>query len=288
MKYDIYVINLDRNKERWANMSSQFQLQGITNVKRFSGYDGKKLMENPEVALVHPNALLAAKRGYRISHDEHNFGSIGCYLSHVGAWKQIAESEHKFGVIFEDDITIKEDFEANFTNLLNNAPMKWDMIVFGPNHLVENPRKVKKHGKFTFVKGKFILFNSYVITKECCQKLLQYAFPVRIQVDWWISEQLPFYDFWLVQSPQLTFSNDLSNKSDINHTPVVPDWLVAEELPKYQKEDKPKKPPRTTDGKETANILVIIIVAGIITTTVTATAIAFYLHHQKKNMSVVG
>jgi GR25 family glycosyltransferase involved in LPS biosynthesis len=86
MKYDIYVINLDRNKDRRKRCEVQFKTQNLTFV-RFPAFDGKTLEKSPEKALVHPNALLSARRGYRISHDEHNYGSIGCYLSHLGVWK---------------------------------------------------------------------------------------------------------------------------------------------------------------------------------------------------------
>lgn len=86
MNYDIYVINLDRNTERKQRIDAQFKQLKLPYIRQ-PAIDGKKLEDSPLVSVIHPNALLSARRGFRISHDEHNYGSIGCYLSHAEVWK---------------------------------------------------------------------------------------------------------------------------------------------------------------------------------------------------------
>lgn len=114
--YDIYVINLNRNRARWSAMQTQFVSQEIPNVIRFPAFDGRIIRDDvksgkmPDVKLISPEAIQSARRLFRFSHEEHNFGSIGCYLSHAGCWKRILDSGKEMGVVFEDDVKIPPNF----------------------------------------------------------------------------------------------------------------------------------------------------------------------------------
>jgi GR25 family glycosyltransferase involved in LPS biosynthesis len=220
-KYDIQIINLDKNIARWANMDSQFRKQGISNVKRFSAIDGKTIESSPKISLVHPKALESAKRGFRLSHEEHNFGSIGCYLSHAGAWQNIADSSNDFGIIFEDDIKLPAEFISKFEKMIKDAPSDWEVLVFGPYELVDPIRQRKKQNSsmHSFVISRWFMLNSYAIKSSCCKKFLKRAFPVKIQVDWWVSAQQGDCKIWILEKPITEFSQGF--RSDINHTPVV-------------------------------------------------------------------
>jgi GR25 family glycosyltransferase involved in LPS biosynthesis len=284
MKYEINVINLDRNKDRWRRMESQLKrLKGTVPIKRFSGIDGRKLESLPEIQLVHSNALLSARRGFRISHDEHNYGSIGCYFSHLGVWKMIVKSGDPFGVVFEDDISVPADFHEKLVDVVQNAPKNWEMIQIGPYQLLEEPRKLKQRGKHLFINAKWILFNAYIMKASCCKKLIEKALPVEFQVDWWVTAMINSLKLWVV-AESITGMADF--RSDINHTPVIPEYLLAQEMAKYDPSNPRKKQlmaEAANSNSDTKVVLIIIISTGVVICMLALISILLYYRRMKLN-----
>ena len=75
----IFVINLDRSKNRW--LESQNQLNGC-EVERVSAVDGAKL----EAELL--NACFDEGLNRQRYHKVLTSGEIGCYLSHRKVWQK--------------------------------------------------------------------------------------------------------------------------------------------------------------------------------------------------------
>lgn len=73
-----YVINLSKRTDRWQEFTRDAQILGLTNYKRFNGYEVDK-----------------APEGWRR-------GKYGCYLSHSALWKVCLDLGEPI-VIFEDD-----------------------------------------------------------------------------------------------------------------------------------------------------------------------------------------
>lgn len=58
-------------------------------------------------------------------------GEIGCFLSHLNAWKCIAKSPYEFGSIFEDDADIKLSSTSQIHNAmkeLSDHNVSWDIL----------------------------------------------------------------------------------------------------------------------------------------------------------------
>lgn len=215
---NIYVINLDKNTIRWANIQKQFKRIGI-EYSRFSAFNGKDIELSPWRDKIHPKALDSAKRGYRYSHGDHSYGSIGCFISHVKIWYDILKSGKNEGIVFEDDISIPKDFVKKYTNMMKNVPQDWDLILFGPHILLQSVKKRKRVDQNNFIFTHFFGTNSYVITADACRKMLQKVFPIQHQIDWWMSFYNNDMNIWLLEKPITSFNQNFP--SDINHTPVV-------------------------------------------------------------------
>ncbi|HEY0123256.1 MAG TPA: glycosyltransferase family 25 protein [Rhizobium sp.] len=96
----IYVINLDRSRERWERLRGQAARYGL-NVVRVTAIDGAKVPEGDRLDfqaqqfVYHNGRKLLA-------------GEYGCYRSHLLALQQFIDSGDKMAIIMEDDVELNE------------------------------------------------------------------------------------------------------------------------------------------------------------------------------------
>lgn len=109
----IFLINLDRRPERLIAACNELAAHGITDLLRYPAIDGKEIKYKGRL----------------------NAGQIGCTLSHLGIIKYAKEQGMESIFIFEDDVTIADDFNAVMTSALAELPEHWDMIYAGGNNL---------------------------------------------------------------------------------------------------------------------------------------------------------
>jgi len=100
----IYCINLDKRKDRWDNVQSQFNKIGILDrVKRFSAI-------------------------------EEIDGRLGCIKSHLEIIKDSKSKKLKNVLIFEDDVIfVSENVNDVLKNVIDQLPNDWDMLYLGAN-----------------------------------------------------------------------------------------------------------------------------------------------------------
>ena len=125
----IYVINLDRQVDRWNQI--QRELQRIYDGSRtplsemairFSAVDPRHNTELPshldlqtyyslaDQLFVEPDPLLGtdevtSNRRVAMTRQE-----IGVALSHIAVWKLVASSDHPYTLVLEDDVYFRSDF----------------------------------------------------------------------------------------------------------------------------------------------------------------------------------
>lgn len=87
------MVNLDRDARKWNLASGAFQRTGYTDLSRYSAFDGTKLPFTVREQLVGGSA---ASR-------QMNAGAIGCWLSHLGVWEIVANSQKDWVLVLEDD-----------------------------------------------------------------------------------------------------------------------------------------------------------------------------------------
>ena len=173
-----YVINLPENTIRMDNSARQLTAQRIP-FERVNTVNGWALSES-EIGLVYDAAVNRRRAKHPLLRSE-----IGCYLSHVTAWRQIAEGESAGGFIFEDDFLATEDL-ADVLSRLCEDERDWDMVKlfsfdqapravtrrqFGPRHEVVVPFRVPS------------CMVGYGLTREAARHLAKRAIPFFRPVD---------------------------------------------------------------------------------------------------------
>lgn len=128
MNAKIYIINLEKSPQRFARITQS--LAGTTfPIERVAGVYGKNL-SNDEIAgvtkkMLFPRALLR--------------NEIGCYLSHLAALKKMLSDGVEFGIIFEDDAVVGENFDAAVKAALTArraGKCDWDLLKLSDSNKV--------------------------------------------------------------------------------------------------------------------------------------------------------
>lgn len=196
----------------------------IRNVDRFPAVDSRSLTKE-QISLVDPQAWKLVESKTKVYACDHVLGSIGCYLSHVFALKKFVEEMHNvdYCVIAEDDIEFDQNFEQKLNKVLNNAPSGWGLIglgkvlpkIFGKSSIPI----IRISNGITFISMPFVGATCYVVEKQFAKKIVDEAFPSKIQYDWFLSQMLckDPNKIYYITNPIIS-RNEFSKKSDILKT----------------------------------------------------------------------
>lgn len=160
----IYVINLDRSKDRLDHITKIFAEQRLDFI-RIPAVDGRTLSE--EVI----NSWLPRSICLR----QPSPAEIGCFLSHRECLRLIAEGDDDFAAIFEDDVIISND--ARF--FLRDAawiPPGTDIVKIETADikcLIGPEKKIVFDGyQLAPLLSKHYCTGGYIISKSCAERLL--------------------------------------------------------------------------------------------------------------------
>jgi GR25 family glycosyltransferase involved in LPS biosynthesis len=116
----VYIINLDRSKDRWEKIVKQCEKENI-NYYRIEAIDGMKIDRNEYKSILHKKNM--------------KDNTIACFLSHMKSLKTFLESIDNYAVILEDDVIIQKDFNKKiktiFEELKEKNQNKIDLIFLG-------------------------------------------------------------------------------------------------------------------------------------------------------------
>lgn len=168
----IFLINLDKDKERLNNSINQLNKYGITKFERFPAIYGSQLSSNE----INNNTTIFGKMVA-------SKGMIGCGLSHINIWKRIVNEGIKKTLILEDDFILKEDFLNKFNNVINKSPIYYDIIYLTDN-IIHN-KNIKLYDiDDNYYKQLFLAQTlGYIITLEGAKKILKYINKVSYHID---------------------------------------------------------------------------------------------------------
>ena len=204
---------------------------------RVEGIDGQKLTMTTEMEHLFRNNDFNFRRGL-----------IGCALSHMSLWQQIADGSDDMMLIVEDDTTFVPHLRNELVDALGQLPeaTDFDLAFLGSLHWDTAPDRTGLAPRDRwrpmvwedFLGGTF----AYLVTKTGAQKLLEIAERDGIQtgIDWFpmrhgselrVLETLP-----AVASATLAWPGR-SGDSDIQHD-FEP---VATELPPSSNSDRPPR-----------------------------------------------
>ena len=215
----IYVINLDRQPDRWAQVSLELK-QVLDSSRaaltqravRCAAVDGRSFAQPPleggEVDPFYtlrdqlfvepqPRALpdrLELDRPIRMSQPE-----VAVARSHIGIWRLIAAGEHAYALVLEDDVW----FQRGFARHLDRAwaemdgesghTQRFDVLYLSYKEVKHGAQKTfLSRSVFRPVRGLWYL-SGYVLSRKGAAKLLS-LLPCRGPVDLWINHQFGVLD----------------------------------------------------------------------------------------------
>lgn len=200
------------------------------DFSRIDGIYGDVALERQEVRkqLVH-GVYEMVKMDTRAQHEDHNKGSIGCYLAHMKTWHHVSiHCSTEYALILEDDCAIPSDLKKRLIKVLDigekGIPNDWDILILGNRNLWSASTKIKSksfQSDYDVIKPTFYTgMGAYLIKRDNISTIMKYMFPIRYQFDWQIAHQrdhIKYYAF-------VPFVLDLSPlfvESYVNHTKPV-------------------------------------------------------------------
>lgn len=187
---DIYLINLDRNKDRLASFVEQYMKCDFKNheIQRLSAVDGQTLsnIENIVTPKALDEVLQVEKTGYRTKHYQLTRGALGCYLSHMQVYELISKNSASYGLIFEDDVIIDPFIFKKLNESIVNIPSDWDILLLSCHCIICEQIDIY------YDTGKFFWLHCYIVKKESANKILTYLNNTKIskQIDSELSDMI--------------------------------------------------------------------------------------------------
>ncbi len=121
------VINLDRRPDRlkaFRHHVTEIAGSGLAaRIERFAAIDGRTLLATPEIQHMFRGNDFGSRRNH-----------IGCALSHLALWRQLAQSTSPAFLVLEDDVTLCPGFEGQLTGLcdaLAQSHPAFDLLLLG-------------------------------------------------------------------------------------------------------------------------------------------------------------
>ena len=130
-----YIINLDKNPNRFAGVNSQYEasdLNGVIPVDRFSAINGRHLILSDYLTDdIIEEIEEVEDKGVRKYHHQLTKGGVGCFLSHLSLYRQLLQDKsYNAYLIMEDDIKINPDIKTHMDYSLKYIPNDWDIILY--------------------------------------------------------------------------------------------------------------------------------------------------------------
>ena len=252
----IYVINLDREPDRWRQMRRELgnlhdrSGEPLTMIsRRFSAVDArhyKGLLNNeliqPQYSLadqlfVQPNVLLDGTIDAQTRVIEMTPQEVAVALSHVEVWKLIAESDKQYTLVLEDDVYFRRGFTRIFDaawaalRQLYGQGAAIDMVYLSYKEADEQaPRRPLSDLLFRPVTGLWQL-SGYVLSRRGAQKLLN-LLPVRGPVDLWLNHQFKDLDVFATRRSIIEQRRDLASTNSYSVLPILSEvGVITREKP---------------------------------------------------------
>ena len=210
----IYVINLDRRPDRWAEMERELRhvvdAEGVELADltlRYSAVDAKDIAELPpegeevhpfyrleDQLFVEPQPIAMPERVELNRPIPMTLQEIAVAHSHIDVWRQIASGEQEYVLVLEDDVW----FQVGFARQLDQAwgelvaheeqKQRLDLLYLSYKEVMNGAQKTfTSKNIFCPVRGLWYL-SGYVLSRRGACRLLR-RLPCRGPVDLWINHQ---------------------------------------------------------------------------------------------------
>jgi GR25 family glycosyltransferase involved in LPS biosynthesis len=137
--------------------------------------------------------------------------NIAVYKSHTNLWKYIFDNHIQYALIFEDDVTIPENFLIKLDGILINTPESWNILFFGILRMMAQKTKNPDFHRILNKKGYNNGLHCYMVNIKSIKKLIHLITQVGAinQIDILLRDYANVYQFYIYR--QLLVKQDVDN-----------------------------------------------------------------------------
>lgn len=211
-----YIINLNRSKQKLHFVLPKVRALGFP-LTRIQAIDGNTLTWHD--ITEHVDLITWEKIG-----DLPNKGTIGCYLSHLKAWKTFLKSNYQFALIFEDDVAFNPATLKSVLRQLRNHSEQWDIVGFNLSHSFPalNLFRVDDRHHVVIYLTHIVNAGAYLINKKAAQHLIRLALLMKQPVDEYFTRGWELDLKFLGVEPRLVIQAKARLPSDIEKSQPLP------------------------------------------------------------------
>ena len=211
-KFKTYCINLERRQDRRDYITELFEKEEINDYQFYKAIDGQYIESSYFIYSLFRNNDFGYRKGF-----------IGCALSHYYIWKELMDSEYDFFIIYEDDITLTDDYKNKLDKVIETVDFtECDYLLLG-YHMFKDKREQYKD-IYDIVREETEVYrlnrelyigstSSYIVTRTGASKILHYITQNRIRhgIDYLVGK-IPYLNMYETQ-PHLCFAEWVDNLS---------------------------------------------------------------------------
>lgn len=222
----IFIINLDKDADRYQNCIKQMNYYNITNYERFPAINGSKLSDKEIKNLTTDIGNIIASRSM-----------IGCGTSHINIWKRIIKEGINKTLVLEDDFIFKDNFINKFNNYYKYCPENYDILYLTDNPLHNKNIKIKDINDYYYKQLIISQTVGYIISIEGARKLLNHINKITHHID----VELAFLsminsniNIISLKDPLIYQTYNSSNNINDRHYPLIVDkFILKDKFIKY-------------------------------------------------------
>lgn len=175
----VYTINLKQHGDKYKKTHNQLQHINLP-LHRVEAIDAKDLSDKDIANYLDLHSYQAF-----MGHNPRK-GTIGCYLSHMKAWKAFLKSDYEFALITEDDIEFDPDVLTKTIDELIKVRYLWSITLFEILH-GGMPLVLKEFEDIDQTLDIYLLqvthAGAYMINRSAAYRLLEKALPIKMPLD---------------------------------------------------------------------------------------------------------
>lgn len=228
---DIWVINLDKDTERWQNI--QAKTKHIEDkVHRWSATHGKDLTRDQAQTYGVGYIVTMSRDSQKDTNTDKitsaNRGAVGCWISHKRVLTYVAGQpahENAGHLICEDDAEFPTNFLTGndaWATLSKHIPADWDIVFLGikkPIIGTDVAPGIKKM-KITYNKGNWGTHAYLVRHGSLKTKILPTVQYMTNEIDVHFNMMADRLNIYICDPTIIRYNDDLAAKSNINHITV--------------------------------------------------------------------
>ena len=242
----VYVINLDRQPDRWTNMEQELR-QVLDNsgvelwnlTERYAAIDANNFLQEPlkdkdidpiytlgDQLFVEPQPLALPTKIELDSPIRMSRPEVAVARSHIDVWRQIKAGSHEFALVLEDDVWFRSGFTKKMdkawseiqTNINNKSD--FDILYLSYEEVKHGaPKNFLSNNVFCPERGLWYL-SGYVLSRKGAEKLLN-LLPCKGPIDLWINHQFKQLDVCAIRRPIICQRRDDSSTNSYSILPSL-------------------------------------------------------------------